>query len=126
MTIPLGDMMIDNPINKEIIEKAVKVGLPIPCENLFDAQMSFWLSLQDFMRTGGYNEVKKRMTFISEELANAIYKAEFRTIRNLCSGEISTMRPTVQDEEIIEILSSQKVNCIKSKMVLQVFGIGTL
>jgi hypothetical protein len=77
------------------------------------------------MRSGGYEAVRKRMAFVSEELAKTISSASLRNIRNLCSAEMCTIKPSLSDTAIIELLSSSGDDNRSAKMVLQILAEST-
>ncbi|MBX2808158.1 MAG: hypothetical protein KTR20_05945 [Cellvibrionaceae bacterium] len=106
-------------VEEEILSTAHDVGSPDPLDDLFDSQMSFWLSVQSLMRAGGYQQLRKRIAFVSEEVAEAIANSSLKSIRLLCSGEISTIKPTLPDTTIIQMLSPEPKPDTAAKMVLQ-------
>ncbi|MBX2807161.1 MAG: hypothetical protein KTR20_00885 [Cellvibrionaceae bacterium] len=111
--------MNTHAVEQEIISTAHEVGSADSLNDLFDSQMSFWLSVQSLMRAGGYTQLRKRMSFVSEEVAKAIEHASLKSIRLLCSGEISTIKPTLPDNTIIQMLSPEPGQDTAAKMVLQ-------
>lgn len=114
--------MSDDAVKQEIVRTAYLIGTATAYEELFDSQLSFWLSVQVLMRSGGYEAVRKRMTFVSEELAEAISAANLKTIRKLCSAEISTIKPSLPDNTIIDMLSTCDGDGTGAKMVLQLLA----
>lgn len=114
--------MDDETLDLEIIETAKDIGLPVSVEELFDAQMVFWTSLQAIMRDGGYMAVRKRMPFVSEELAKGILNASFKSLIGLCSSEISTIRPCLPDSQILETLASSNDELSRIKMALRILA----
>lgn len=114
--------MNDNTVEEEIVRTAQQIGTATAYEDLFDSQLSFWLSVQALMRSGGYEAVCKRMSFVSEDLAEAISTASLKTIRNLCSAEISTIKPSLPDTTIIGMLSPRDGDDIRARMVLQLLA----
>lgn len=114
--------MSDDSLEEEIVSTAHQIGTATAYEDLFDSQLSFWLSIQSLMRSGGYQAVRKRMGFVSEELAVAISQASLKSIRNLCSAEISTLRPSLPDTTILGMLSPKKGDDMSAKMVLQLLA----
>ncbi|MFC1336818.1 MAG: hypothetical protein G8D89_18290 [gamma proteobacterium symbiont of Clathrolucina costata] len=114
--------MSDHAIEEEIVQTAYQIGCSTIHEDLFDSQLSFWLSVQSLMRNGGYDAVRKRMSFITEDLAETIAKASLKDIRALCLAEISTVRPSLPDSTIKALLSGQTGEGDQAKMVLQLLG----
>ncbi len=113
-------IMINGSMNEEIHETALQIGESTTHEGLFDCQLEYWLSLQSLMRNKGFPSVRKRFPNISEELANRIASANFKSLRNLCSGSISTLTPSLNDSLIQEMLEPKQES--HAKMMLQVFS----
>lgn len=114
--------MTDETIEEEIVKTATEIGLPTSYVDIFDAQLSYWLSVHSLMHTRGYEAVKKRFPNVSNEVATALAAAQVRTIRLLCSAEICTLRPSVPDNTILAMLAPKPVEDIKARMVLQLMN----
>ena len=114
--------MSDDSVEEEIVRTAHQIGTATAYEDLFDSQLSFWLSAQVLMKYGGYEAVRKHMPFVSENLADAISIASLKAIRNLCSAEISTIKPSLPDATIIGMLSLREGDDIGARMVLQLLS----
>lgn len=114
--------MEENPIEREIKETAIQIGQPTVNEDLFDAQLSYWLSVQSLMRSGGYEAVRKRTSHVSETLANIIEKSNLKALRKLCLGEISTIRPSLPESTMAEILKDDPNEAVFAKMTLQILA----
>ena len=113
--------MSDHVIEQEIEQQAFTIGCSTSYADLFDSQLSFWLSVQNLMRTEGYDGVRKRMSFISEDIAEIIASANLKSLRNLCLAEISTIRPSIPDTTIKAMLTGNEERS-GSKMVLQLLA----
>jgi len=116
-----GLMSTHNSINSEILNTAQQIGLPSVVDDIFDSQFIYWQSIQSHMRTGGYDAVKLRFPDISVELAEEIANSDFRTLKKLCQGFISTLKPSVPESTLIELLNE---NCDSdAKFALQSIGV---
>mgnify|MGYP000518715832 CR=1 FL=1 len=60
------------------------------------------------MRTGGCETVKLRFPDISKELAQEISNSDYRSLKRLCQGIISTLKPSVPDLTLIELLTENE------------------
>lgn len=114
--------MRDDSLEEEIVLKAHHIGTTTEYKDLVESQLSFWLSVQALMRSGGYEAVRMRMSFISEELAEAISNANLKTIWRLCSPEISTIKPSLPDTTIIGMLNPSDNIDIEAMMALQLLA----
>lgn len=114
--------MDNTDINQNMVETAVNIGLPTTNSDLLDAQLSYWLSVQSTIKSGGYKEARKRMPYLSEPLAKAIENSNVKSLISLCSGEISTIRPCLPDETIIEALSPMKGDLTDARIALQLLS----
>jgi hypothetical protein len=114
--------MLNDSVNSQIVCTAHRISTASAYDNLFDAQLYFWLSMQELMKSGGYVAVRKRMTFVSEELANAISSASLKAIKNMCSAEICTVRPCLSYKTILAMLSTNGKDVIDAKVVLQLLA----
>lgn len=92
-------------IEEGLIAEAKRIALPNELNGLFESQLSFWLTVQSIMRSSNYEQLRKRMPHISEELAEKISQASYREITQLCTSLISTLRPSLTDRTIIELLN---------------------
>ena len=114
--------MSEQTVEDEIVMTAYNIGSSTSMEDLFDTQMSFWITIQSMMKYGGYDLVRKRMSNISEELANTISDASIKSLRKLCSSELSTVRPSIPDQTIIDLLQSDDNPDLNAKMALQILS----
>jgi len=114
--------MDEHQIEREIKETAYQIAQPTVNEDLFDAQLSYWLSVQSLMKLGGYEAVRKRTSHVSERLASIIEKSSFTALRRLCLGEISTIRPSLPESTMTEILENSTKETILAKMTLQILA----
>ena len=73
------------------------------------------------MRTGGYETVKLRFPDISKELAQEISNSDYRSLKRLCQGIISTLKPSVPDMTLIELLNENED--ANAKLALQTIGV---
>ena len=80
-------MSNDDSINNEILNTAQQVGLPNMGNDIFDLQFIYCKSIQNHMRTGGYDSVKLRFPDISSDLAEEISNSDFRSLKHLCLSE---------------------------------------
>ena len=109
-------------IEYEIVQTAHQIGTTTAYEDLFDSQLSYWLSVKSLMASGGYESVRKRMSSVSKELAESIAAANLKTIRKLCSAEISTIRPSLPDATIMSLLSTTENKENGARMILQLLA----
>jgi hypothetical protein len=114
--------MSEQTVEDEIVITAYNIGCSTSMEDLFDTQMAFWITLQSMMKYGGYELVRKRMSNISEDLANIIADAPIKSLRKLCSAELSTIRPSIPDQTIIDLLKSDDIPDLNAKMALQILS----
>lgn len=112
-----------NRIDEELIQTAHRIcdRRSEGSQDLFEAQLVYWLSVKSFMQSGGYEEVKKRMPHVSEILAFKVANAPIQAIRELCSPDMSTIRPSLSEGTILSLLDSQSEEA-KSKQVLQLLS----
>lgn len=115
--------MTDETIEEEIVKTASEIGTATSLVDVFDSQLSYWMSVHSLMLSGGYEAVKKRFPGISSEVANELASAQVRSIRSLCSGEICTLRPSVPDSTILQLLSPKPATDIKARMILQLLNV---
>jgi hypothetical protein len=110
-------------IDEELIQTALRIcsRRSEGSQDLFEAQLVYWLSVKSFMQSGGYDEVRKRMPHISQTLAIKVANAPIQAIRALCSPDISTIRPSLGEGTISSLLDSQSEEA-KSKQVLQLLS----
>jgi len=106
-------------LEKEIVRSAHEIGTATGYQDLYDSQLSFWLSVQSLMRFGDYDAVRKRMPYVSKDVANAVANSSVKNLKHLCSAEFSTIKPSIPDNTILNILSTNDRSGISSKMVLQ-------
>lgn len=112
--------MSDLSLNSEIQSTAQGIGSPTTINGLHNSQLEYWLSIQSTMQHGGYEAVRKRFSLISEELALKISNASVKSLIQLCSAQISTIRPAIPDETIFEMLApSHDVN---AKAMMQILS----
>lgn len=116
-------MSNDDSINNEIINTAQQIGLPNIVDDIFDSQFIYWQSIQTHMRTGGYETVKLRFPDISKELAQEISNSDYRSLKRLCQGIISTLKPSVPDMTLIELLNENENQDSNAKLALQTIGV---
>lgn len=114
-------MSNDNSINNEILSTAQQIGLPNMVDDIFDSQFIYWQSIQNHMRTGGYESVRLRFPDISKKLAEEIANSDYRSIKRLCQGIISTLKPSVPEITLMELLSENQDT--SSKLALQSIGV---
>ena len=101
-------MSNDDSINNEIINTAQQIGLPNTVDDIFDSQFIYWKSIQAHMRTGGYEAVKLRFPDISKDLAQEISNSDYHSLKRLCQGIISTLKPSVPEKTLIELLNENE------------------
>lgn len=115
--------MGNETIKEEIIKSAHFIGTPEPLSELFDSQLSYWLSVQALIKSGGYEAVRKRYPRISREVAEKVEKSSFKALRNFCSSEISTLGPCLPDSTILNMLSTpNKAPEFGARMMLQLLS----
>ncbi len=114
--------MSDQSVADKIRQTATEICKSTGCIDLFDSQLSYWLSVQNLMKSGGYDEVRKRMPHVSETLATAIAASPLKNIRNLCSMEIATLKPSLPDSTIHEMLNPAASGESDSRYVLQLLS----
>ena len=112
--------MLDQPLKPDMKSTAQLIGSPRALDGLHNSQLEFWVTIQSTMQHEGYEAVRKRFSFISEDLAGRIEKSSIKNLLQLCSGQISTLRPSLPDDTLIEmLLSSEDVG---AKAVLQILS----
>jgi hypothetical protein len=116
--------MINHTREPQLLGLAKEIGCPTAYEDLFDAQLSYWISIKTLMLNSGYLAVQKRMPSISRELADSIAAASIQGLRKLCTAQMSTLRPSLPDDTIQEIISSEATDTVRSKMALQLLAQG--
>ena len=110
--------------NHDIVSAAEKIACPSSDSDLFESQLSFWIFVRSLMKSGGYNAVKKRLLFVTEEVAEALSRSSIQELTKLCSQEFSTIKPSLSDESILGILNktSPSKNETESKAILQIIS----
>lgn len=116
--------MINKTGEPHLLGLAKEIGCPSAHEDLFDAQLSYWISVKTLMLNSGFTAVRKRMPFISRELAECIANASVQSLRKLCTAEMSTLRPSLPDSTIQQIVESEARENMKAKMALQLLAEG--
>jgi len=114
-------MSNDDSINNEILNTAQQIGLPNMVDDIFDSQFIYWQSIQNHMRTGGYEAIKLRFPDISKELAEEISNTDYRSLKRLCQGVISTLKPSIPELTLIELLNDNEDS--NAKLALQSIGV---
>jgi len=97
-----------------VLKVVEKIALPDSSEDLRGAHTSWFLCLQNTMKEGGYSAVKIKFPGVSENFATGIAGATFQQLLTLCNGEISLLKPSIGDKEMLDTLS----NTYDSSMLL--------
>lgn len=116
--------MINRSGEPHLLGLAKEIGCPSAHEDLFDAQLSYWISVKTLMLNSGYTAVRKRMPSISRALAETIAGASVQSLRKLCTAELSSLRPSLPDATIQTIVESEARDSLKAKMALQLLAEG--
>jgi len=116
--------MFKNVREPQLMDLAKEIGCPTAYEDLFDAQLSYWISVKALMLNNGYLAVQKRMPAISRELADRIATASVQGLRKLCCANMSTLCPSLPDETIFSIIDHAADDDARSKMALQLLAKG--
>lgn len=112
--------MNDQSVNSEILSTASSIGTAVPDQALQGSQLEFWVAVKATMANNGYEAVRKRFPFISQKLAQAICQAPANAILELCNPHMSTLRPALPDETLIELLAPNQD--VKAKAILQLMS----
>ena len=111
----------------ELKKKATDICKPAVYTDLLDFQLSYWLCVQKIMCSSGYIELRKRMPQISKELAYKIEKATIPELLRLCSAEICTMMPSIDEGTIESMINPAGYHACdsmsQSKMALKLLRI---
>lgn len=91
-------------IQQDVFDTARNVGSANPMEDMFDTQMSYYLSIQKTMTDAGFDLVKKRFAGVTEELAIAIAEAKFHQLKNMCNSHFCTLQPSVSADTLVDLL----------------------
>lgn len=112
--------MNDKSVNSEIHSTASAIGTAVPDQALQASQLEFWVAVKASMANNGYEAVQKRFPFITEKLALAICQAPANAILQLCNPYISTLKPALPDDTLIELLAPNQD--VGAKAMLQLMS----
>lgn len=107
-------MTTSTSLDNDIKNSAVNICSPNSEVSLLDFQLGYWLKIKEIMEQGGYIALRKRIPHISEDLASAVARASLSELINLCSSEICTMRPSLDEGVLENLLSNDKFGSSKS------------
>ena len=93
-------------LGNDIKETATKIATGNEYDDVHELQCIYWLHLRHLIRTHGYSEVQKQLPGISKSLADAVGKASSKAVMKLCYSSMSTLKPSLSDETLINILGN--------------------
>lgn len=110
--------MESEDIQSNLIQSAKNISTPKINQDLFNSQLSYWLSIKMLMMNGGYSLVKEYHGYISLELAEKLEVTSVSEIKKLCNSFYSILRPSVKDQFILTILNSEEESVDEEQLKL--------
>lgn len=100
--------MLDESLDRRIMNDALRIGRAHADPWIYEGQRIYWSQLKKSADDGSYNDLREFFPGISLAVYTALRECELANVLMLCMAEICSLRPAMDDAEIIALLNGKR------------------